>query len=128
MAAGVLRAEPCRRGGLAHATRFPVAERAAVAAVRATVRALLTGRRAPAEAADRELLLAGLSRPAGALERLVARRERSAARRRAEAFRRRGIAAGTAGPAPAGTRPQPTSRAGHRAPTRERPVHGDRVA
>jgi hypothetical protein len=70
------------------------------------------------------VLLAGLAKPAGALERLVLRRERPAARRRAEAFSRAAIPVG-GGPTERGLSPERATRPARPA---EGPIRGDRVA
>lgn len=83
---GVLRADRRRVVGLVPSTRFPPADPAITEAVRERVRALLTDRAAPADAEPREVVLAGLTVPTGAVDVLVARGERTQARHRAEAF------------------------------------------
>lgn len=83
---GVLCADRRRRLGIVPSIRFPPADLATTEALRGRVRALLTGRVVPADAELRDVVLAGLAAPAGAIDVLVDRGERTQARRRAEAF------------------------------------------
>jgi hypothetical protein len=84
--AGVLGEDTKRVLGLFTVARFPVADVAVVEDIRRTVRALLLGKLDPETAPAERVLLAGLSAPAKALERLVDGSQRKAARQRAEAF------------------------------------------
>lgn len=94
VARGVLRIERRRRCGVVPLVRFPLADRSAAAEPREAVRALLTGRREPRQAASRAVLLAGLAGSAGAVDLLVDPSQRVLARRRAA-----GLRAGRAVPA-----------------------------
>lgn len=83
---GVLRVDRRRLLGGVPYTRYPSVDPAVTGAVREPVHALLTGRLDPSGAGPRDVVLAGLAVPTGAVDVLVARGQRAKARRRMETF------------------------------------------